>query len=133
MSELSCWNCGHDLSDVPRPISRHAQCKQCFEALRSCRMCLHYNEDVTGQCEHDRAEPPIRKESANFCEFFRPRSGAFDQRRNASSSSARSQLDALFGGDESTAGTTDNPVNTDREIDPDDPKAKLDALFKKSD
>ena len=67
---LQCWNCGRSLDDVPRPISRHEHCRDCFEALHSCRLCRHYRTDVNSRCNEERADPPMNKENANFCDFF---------------------------------------------------------------
>ncbi|MEM7004113.1 MAG: hypothetical protein AAF529_25240 [Pseudomonadota bacterium] len=56
------------------------------------------------QCFEDRADPPLQKENANFCDFFAPASGAFQAQTQSKASSARSELDALFGaGQDSTA------------------------------
>ena len=97
MSELLCWNCGHDLADVPRPISRHATCDSCFNELHCCRLCRHFDPADNMQCFEDRADPPLQKENANFCDFFSPKSGAFKARTADRSDSARANLDALFG------------------------------------
>ena len=103
MSDLPCWNCGQSLAEVPRPISRHEQCPQCFEALHCCRLCRHYRTDISGQCDEERADPPVIKENANFCDWFRPDAGAFSGTRAEKSSAAADKLSALFGEAEATA------------------------------
>jgi hypothetical protein len=100
MSELVCWNCGASLADVPRPISRHEQCPSCFEALHCCRLCRHYRLGITGQCDEDRADPPVIKENANFCDWFRPSAQAFSGGRVQKRADAEDRLKALFGDDE---------------------------------
>ena len=95
-NEFACWNCGKSVADVPLPISRHANCSHCFEVLHCCRMCRHYEPDAHITCDHDRAEPPVVKESANFCEYFRP-ANKFDAGSRARSQEAKSDLAALFG------------------------------------
>ena len=97
MKSIECWNCGALQSDVPQPISRHANCSKCFEVLRCCRMCVHYRELDHIKCAEDRADPPVVKESANFCEFFRPASNAFVAKARDNSGAAKSSLNALFG------------------------------------
>jgi len=125
-----CWNCGQDLEQIPRPVSRHAQCPKCFEALHSCRMCRWYNPDVTDQCEDERADPPTRRESANFCEYFKPRLDAFVDKRSREAQAAKSRLDALFGGSDdattqaSSEDTTAPSVSREAAA-----KAALEALF----
>ena len=94
---LNCWNCGETLADVPLPISRHAHCTSCFEVLRCCRMCQHYRDLDHTKCAEDRADPPVIKENANFCEFFRPDRNAFNPNITQASGAAKSRLDALFG------------------------------------
>ncbi len=121
-STLVCWNCGGSLSDIPLPISRHETCQKCREVLHCCRMCEYYKIDAPGNCDHDRADPPARKESANFCGFFRYKLSAYEPRRTTSKDSAEKQLDALFG---------DGPAPRSGAADPDRDamKSRLDDLF----
>lgn len=126
--ELKCWNCGASLNDIPRPISRHANCSKCFEVLHCCRMCRWYAPGRPGDCDHDRADPPVEKENANFCEFFSP-TNAFVTSESQRKDSAKSEFSALFG--ESEDSTEDNTLDKkERDNDPNDPRSKLDDLFK---
>lgn len=104
------------------PISRHANCPDCFTELRCCRLCVDFDPGVAEQCREDRADPPSNKEGANFCEFFRPRGGAFAEKGAARGDAARARLDALFGG-------TDD-VSSEVSQSEDDARAKLESLFK---
>lgn len=113
---LNCWNCGKTLADVPLPISRHAHCTSCFEVLRCCRMCQHYRDLDHTKCAEDRADPPVIKENANFCEFFRPDRNAFNPNVTQANGAAKSRLDALFGdalsgGDKEVGLANDMPEN----------------------
>jgi hypothetical protein len=113
---LNCWNCGKTLADVPLPISRHAHCTSCFEVLRCCRMCQHYRDLDHTKCAEDRADPPVIKENANFCEFFRPDRNAFNPHVTQANGAAKSRLDALFGdalsgGDKEVELADDMPEN----------------------
>jgi len=113
---LNCWNCGKTLADVPLPISRHAYCTSCFEVLRCCRMCQHYRDLDHTKCAEDRADPPVIKENANFCEFFRPDRNAFNPNVTQANGAAKSRLDALFGdalsgGDKEVGLADDMPEN----------------------
>ena len=125
MADLVCYACGADLEEVPLPISRHANCPGCYTELHCCRMCTEYDPGVADGCRDDRADPPHNKEGANFCEFFKPRSGLAAP-RSGKADSARAELDALFGGGEKE--DVAPPAS-----DEDDARAKLDALFKKDD
>lgn len=127
MAGVVCWNCGCSLEDIPRPISRHANCPECFEDLHCCRLCIHFAPRLTGQCDDDRADPPVQKESANFCEFYRPLSGAYEDVRGSRRDVARQQLDALFGGDVEEPSAEAPTAGTSSE---DKARAALEALFK---
>ncbi len=132
-AELRCWNCGADLKAVPRPISRHEQCPDCFEALHCCRFCQHYRPAESSACEEDRADPPVIKENANFCDWFRPDGDAFSGDRTAKADTAKDRLQALFGAD-SDAGT-DEPTAEEDETETGlskeaAAKSRLDDLFK---
>lgn len=127
---LKCWNCGHLLKDVPQPISRHANCANCFEVLRCCRMCLHYRDLDHIKCAEDRADPPVIKENANFCEFFKPARNAFDAKTKETSEVAKSRLDALFGGDTSETSEAEAGMSSGGGAGKSDPvKNSLDDLF----
>ena len=97
MNAIICWNCGGDLDDIPHPISRHATCSHCFNELHCCRLCRHFDEKRTMQCFEDRADPPLQKENANFCDFFAPSNKAYVSKTTDKSDSAKSQLASLFG------------------------------------
>ena len=120
---LNCWNCGETLADVPLPISRHAHCASCFEVLRCCRMCQHYRDLDHTKCAEDRADPPVIKENANFCEFFRPDRNAFNPNITQASGAAKSRLDALSGGDKEVELADDMPENNGPK------RSALDDLF----
>ena len=135
---LQCWNCGQSLADLPKPISRHEHCPECFEAVHCCRLCRHYRADASIHCLEDRADPPVNKENANFCDWFRPDPGAYSGDRQDRSASARNKLDALFAaGDESAA--SDETLNIEREPQPgslsqaEKARSKLDSLFSNDD
>lgn len=128
MADLICWNCGGSLADISRPISRHATCSHCFEVLHCCQMCRHYMPDKRPYCDHDRAEPPVEKTSANFCDYFKP-VNRFEAKSADRADKAKNDLDALFGGDsEDVIDDSESPDDVfDR--DPGDPRNKLDDLF----
>lgn len=117
---LVCWNCGASLDDIPRPISRHADCPECHEVLHCCRLCRWYAPGRPGDCDHDRAEPPVEKESANFCEYFAPTAGSFVSSEAQQKAAARSRFDALFGDGDGQPSADDGE---------DDLRSKLDDLF----
>ncbi len=134
MAELTCWNCGQNLAEVPLPISRHDHCPQCFTELHCCRLCRFYDPKIPDQCEEDNADPPLNKEVGNFCEWFQPRAGAFQSSRTQKKNISLNKLDSLFGGseakDELDSSENATPSPTPEQ---DDVRAKLDSLFSKDD
>jgi hypothetical protein len=94
---LICWRCGAVIKPAQRPISRLERCHACQADLHVCRLCRHYTTRMTGYCDHDHAEPPRERERANFCQYFKPRPGAFTPGEGAVDRRARDGLEALFG------------------------------------
>lgn len=126
---LNCWHCGKSLDDVPRPISRHANCDHCFEVLHCCRMCLHYDSERRPYCDHDLADPPEVKENANFCEYFKP-VNRFDAGNSVDKEHVKSKLDSLFDhGDQSDDLMAEEGGEPSQALPRNDPKSKLDDLF----
>lgn len=124
VDNLRCWSCEAPLDALPQPLSRHDQCPACFEVLHCCRLCKHFDRNAVDGCREDRAEPPVRKEEANFCDYFEPTAtphGANSTTKKAATKdgSAADKLEALFGGGD--GGEEAPPA--------DDARAKLDALF----
>lgn len=127
MPELTCWNCGASLAALPRPITRHMNCPACFEDLHCCRQCRHYQANSTFPCAEDRAEPPVHKEGANFCDYFRPTSDAYRAGRADVREAAKARLDALFAASEVDDA---DPVDADQPSADDDARRKLEELFR---
>jgi hypothetical protein len=134
MNRLVCWNCGACLDDVPLPISRHATCERCANQLHCCRLCQHYDPKRTLQCFEDRADPPLEKGNANFCEFFIPQAGAFNERSDGRQHAARQALDSMFAEPTPDASSTDaepraiSPSESDQSAES-AARRKLDNLF----
>ncbi|MFT7652103.1 MAG: hypothetical protein ACI9ON_002757 [Limisphaerales bacterium] len=93
------------------------------------------------QCFEDRADPPLQKENANFCEFFSPTPNAYTQVTTTKSNGAKSNLNDLFGGSEDADSIENDTPPEAEQLDPDQqdeliPKPhdaasqKLDNLFK---
>ena len=77
------------------------------------------------QCFEDRADPPLQKENANFCDFFAPQIGAFQENTATKTDAARSELGALFGAE---ADESDLDVSTD---DPSEESLSEEAIARK--
>lgn len=119
---LVCWKCGGELRGLPLPLSRTAECPTCKAELHVCRLCQFYDARTIRQCAEIRAEEIIKKDQANYCDWFKPRPNAFDARAQAKANASKSKLDALFGG--TAAPETDDPARTAAERLFGDPKNK---------
>ncbi len=104
MAELKCWRCGTELADLTLPLSRRDECPECSVDLHVCRMCEQFDASVQRQCREDGAEEQKEKDRANFCDWFSPSPRAFTGVEAAAETSARAELDNLFGGDEGAEG-----------------------------
>ena len=99
MSEtLVCWRCGASLAALSLPLRRAEECPACASQLHVCRMCVSWAPQRPRKCAEEDAEEVRDKERSNFCDYFRPRPGAFDGAVASAEQQARDQLAALFGG-----------------------------------
>lgn len=95
---LQCWHCGAPLAGVMLPFRRLERCRDCEAELHVCRMCGFYAPNLRDQCTEEMAEEVRNKESANFCDYFKPCAGAYRARaEDPRARTARAQLDDLFG------------------------------------
>ena len=93
---LVCWQCGASLSELTLPLRRLEECK-CRAELHVCRMCVEYDTNVAKHCREPTAEEVRNKTSANFCDHFKPRAGAYTAPNTAAISDAQAALAKLFG------------------------------------
>jgi hypothetical protein len=125
---IECWRCGAAVKSDQLPITRLEQCLHCHADLHACRLCRSWNPRYTSKCSHDHAEPPLDRERANFCQYFRPAPGAFRNAAAPASETARTDLEALFGNSQEHTETgadtaADNKSETERA------RRALDDLF----
>jgi hypothetical protein len=104
---MVCWKCGNTLAGVPFPLSRRAECPRCHAELHVCKLCQLYDPRIEGKCREERAEEVRDKERANFCDYFKPRPGAFRAADVARSHAAKARVDAMFGAGQAPAATDD--------------------------
>ena len=91
-------------------------------------MCQHYRDLDHTKCAEDRADPPVIKENANFCEFFRPDRNAFNPNVTQANGAAKSRLDALSG-DALSGGDTEVELADDMPENNVPKRSALDDLF----
>jgi hypothetical protein len=117
---LVCWKCGASLADLSLPLRRLDECRVCHAELHVCKMCEWYSVSVAKHCRETVAEEVKDKERANFCDYFKPRPGAYVAGDVSAQAKAQAELDALFGG-----GKKVEPSAADKA------RAELEALFGK--
>ena len=123
---IECWRCGTALGSDQLPITRLEQCHHCHADLHVCRLCRSWNPRYTSKCSHDHAEPPLERERANFCQYFRPAAGVFRHAGAPAGDTTRNDLESLFAeGREQTGADTDAENMTESER----ARRALDALF----
>ena len=125
-NKLVCWKCGEAISGMPVPIGRRDECPACHADLHVCRMCEFYDLRVSKDCREPVAEEVNNKERANFCDYFRAKSNAYQATSTSEAEAAKAQLEALFGGG-SDESKEDSPISEAEAA-----KKKLEQLFKKS-
>jgi hypothetical protein len=117
-----CWKCGTDISALPLPLSRFAECKACHAPLHVCRLCEFYDTRVAKSCREPIAEEVKDKTRANFCDYFKTRAGAWTPLDRSAAGKAQADLESLFG---LAAGEAAGSPST-----ADAAKSELDRLFK---
>lgn len=127
---LVCWKCGASIAEQPLPLGRRAECSACHAELHVCVLCQFYDPAVSQSCREPIAEEVKDKKRANFCGYFQLKPDAFRPRENAAAGTARSQLDALFGGGVQPPDT--QPADAERPLSEEEiAKQRLEQLFKK--
>ena len=79
------------------PLRRLDVCKSCNAELHVCKMCVEYDTSYAKHCREPIAEEVRKKDEANFCDFFKPKPGAFVPKDTSEVERAKAALDALFG------------------------------------
>ncbi len=90
-----CHHCRKPV-EFEHPLSRTAECAECGRDLHVCLNCRLFDEKAHNQCSEPLADWVVRKETANFCDYFvfadAPAAGA----KGPASEAARRRLDDLF-------------------------------------
>ncbi len=95
--DLQCWKCGVALAELSLPLRRLDECPKCRAELHVCKLCVDYDTSKAKHCREPTAEEVRDKEHANFCDFFKPRPGAYVAPNLGERAKSRSALDDLFG------------------------------------
>lgn len=127
---LLCWRCGASLAELSLPLARRDECPQCRVELHVCRMCVHYAPRLLRGCDEDDAPDVRDKQTANFCDYYRPSPKAFDGGQSAADAAARAELAKLFG-DASSGDCARSETAAPEKDAPGDPLSDAEALFKR--
>jgi hypothetical protein len=95
-NDLVCWKCGAALAALTLPLRRLEECPTCRAELHVCRLCVQFDPGAYQQCREATVEEVRDKTRANFCDYFKPKAGAWSG-GDAANERARSDLDKLFG------------------------------------
>jgi hypothetical protein len=93
---LVCWRCGASLAALSLPLRRLDASKTCNAELHVCKMCVEYDISYAKHCREPIAEEVRKKDEANFCDFFKPKAGAYVPKDQGEIDKAKAALDALF-------------------------------------
>jgi hypothetical protein len=94
---LVCWKCGASLTHLSLPLTRRDVCKQCSADLHACKLCEFYDVSKAKHCREPIAEEVSDKQRANFCDYFKPKEGAYSNKGQSEAEIAKAQLNKLFG------------------------------------
>lgn len=94
---LVCWKCGASLAHLSLPLRRLDECPKCRAELHVCKLCVDYDTRVAKHCREPTAEEVYDKTKANFCDFFKPRAGAYTAPNTSEVDKAKADLEKLFG------------------------------------
>jgi len=95
--DMQCWKCGTGLKNLLLPFSRYEECSSCKSDLHVCVACKNYNPAISDGCNEDRADFILDKDKANFCDYFRANTRAYQKQDNFEAKEARAKLAELFG------------------------------------
>jgi len=92
---MRCHACGKAVQAKDK-IFRSDTCSDCGRPLRCCKNCLFHDPAASNQCREPQAEWVGDKETANFCDYFRPRENGGASAGGTGSAQARKRLEDLF-------------------------------------
>ena len=92
-----CFSCGTN-NEVAERVGRRDECSKCTADLHVCKNCRFYDRTAYNECKEPSADVVREKEASNFCDYFDPGSGQFEESKR---NELLAQAEALFGKKES--------------------------------
>ena len=77
---MRCYYCSAKI-ETSKKITRQQTCPSCGNPLHCCRNCRFFEEKAYHQCLETEAEWVSDKQSANFCDYFKPASKAIAEKK----------------------------------------------------
>lgn len=114
----ACYKCGDELIFEVK-IGRRDMCPTCGAYLHSCLNCKHHDPYAHNECREGITDHISDRTEGNFCLYFAFRE--VEEDLSSEANSAKTKLNAMFGGKKDSTPT----------LNPNDPRARLDSLFKK--
>jgi hypothetical protein len=92
--EASCFKCNAAIEvEATGTVAFKQHCQKCLADSHCCRNCAFYSPSSYNECKETSAERVVDKEKANFCDYFRLKTGSQD---TDSRSESIKKLDDLF-------------------------------------
>lgn len=128
-AEYRCWHCGKSLASLILPFGRRDECPACTASVHVCRLCDFYDTSTSKDCREPMADEVTDKEAANFCDYFRPKSG-LQGGEDVEAAQARARLEAVFGSGGGTSGApTEEKDGGEDDKEASEARRKLEKLF----
>lgn len=89
----NCWKCGAELNALE--YGRQDSCPKCGKDTHVCLNCIHHDRAYNNECRENQADRVVEKEKANFCDYFKPKSGS--GQGGPTKDAMKAAAEALFG------------------------------------
>lgn len=90
-----CWSCGAELEEGD--FAHRESCPQCSMDIWVCLNCRFHDPSAYNECREYQAERVLNKETANLCDYFKPKVlGGGTGKRPSATDSLREAAEALF-------------------------------------
>lgn len=74
--DIQCFQCQKMIQLATTEVGRREECSSCRADVHVCKNCEFYDPKVYNECRETQADVCREKDRANFCDFFRPKTGS---------------------------------------------------------
>lgn len=93
-----CHSCGATIELLSgETVSRRAECPKCAADVKCCLNCKFFDTSRSNQCAESQADFVSDKQTANFCDWFTPRTTVDLIGNKNDGADAKKAFDDLFG------------------------------------